>query len=111
MENSIANSSKPNGTAQELPAAAQTPLLERVAQGAHGTIDRLVDLAAPHAQRLEAGVSSANESLHERADRLRELGADWTGSVRSTVRERPLAALAAALTAGVFITLLLRSER
>jgi ElaB/YqjD/DUF883 family membrane-anchored ribosome-binding protein len=78
-------------------------LLDRVVQGAHETIDRLADSAAPHVQRLQQGMASASDSLHERADLARETGDEWAESLRGTVRDNPLAAVAAALVAGVLI--------
>jgi ElaB/YqjD/DUF883 family membrane-anchored ribosome-binding protein len=78
-------------------------LMQRVVQGAHATIDRLADSAAPHVQRLQASVSDANESVHERAGQARALGDEWTESLRVTVREHPLAAVGLALAAGLLI--------
>lgn len=86
----------------------QSDVLNRVVQGAHHTIDRLAETAAPHVQRLEQGVSSASESLHQRADHVREVGDEWAESLRSTVRENPLAALATALAVGVLIARITR---
>ena len=114
MDDSITNSDTPAtgaGPGPEVPPAAQPHWLERVVKAAHDAIDRLAELAAPHAQRLEEGVSSANETLHERADQAREVGQEWADSARSTVRAHPLAAVAAALVAGAVIARLLRPGR
>ncbi len=78
-------------------------VLARVVQGAHDTIDRLADSAAPHVQRLSEGMTSANEMVHTRADQVRDMGDEWAESLRCTVRENPLAAVAAALAIGVII--------
>ena len=86
----------------------QSDVLNRVVQGAHQTIDKLAETAAPHVQRLEQGVSSASETLHARADHAREVGDEWAESLRTTVRENPLAALATALAVGVLIARLTR---
>lgn len=113
MDNTIPDPDAPDrddGAMPPVPPPAQPHLLERVVQAAHGTIDRLAALAAPHAQRLEEGVSSANELLHQRADQARVLGLECAESVRGTVREHPLAALATALVAGALIARLLRSR-
>ena len=93
------------------PPAAQPPLMERVVQGAHETIDRLAERAAPHVQQLQDSVSETNTMLHERVDQARELGAEWTETLRSTVREHPVAALATALAAGVLIARLTQPSR
>ena len=110
------NSSTPaqnpgNGTMKEPPPAAQPQLLERVTEGAHQTVDRLAEALAPQAQYLEETVAGANEALHERADEVRALSDQWLGQLRSAVREHPLTAMATALSAGLLIASLLRSER
>ncbi|MCD0416571.1 hypothetical protein LOC51_05030 [Rubrivivax sp. JA1024] len=86
----------------------QDELLQRVVQGAHETIDRLADRAAPHVSRLHDGVHDAQERLHAKADALRETGDEWTESLRETVREHPIAAIATALAVGVLIARLTR---
>lgn len=88
--------------------AAAVPLLDRVVRGAHDTIDRLAETAAPHVQKLEATVGSAGEQLQANAERARELGDEWTESLRCTVRDNPLAAVAVALVAGALIARLVR---
>ena len=75
----------------------------RVVQGAHETVDRLAETAAPHVQRLTEGVEHASETLSARADQARDVGDEWAESLRTTVRENPLAAIATALVAGVLI--------
>lgn len=111
MDDTLPKSDIPaDGAAKDVPPALQPHLLERVVQGAHETIDRLAERAAPHAQRVEEGVARANELLHERADEARELSQEWVDSLRNTVREHPLAALAAAVAAGMLIARLMRSD-
>ena len=85
------------------PLRGENDLLARVVQGAHDTIDRLAESAAPRVQRLQEGVSSANEVLHSRADQARDMGDEWAESLRCTVRENPLASVAAALAIGIVI--------
>jgi len=89
------------GTGSVGPASGD--LLNRVVESAHQAIDRMADSAAPHVQRLQQGMSSASETLHERAGQAREMGDEWADSLRSTVRENPLAAVATALVVGVLI--------
>lgn len=83
-------------------------VLERVVQGAHQAIDSLAETAAPHVQRLEEGLHSAGGTLHTRVDQAREIGDEWADSLRVTVRENPLAAVATALAVGVLIARLTR---
>ena len=81
----------------------QSDVLSRVVQGAHQTIDRLAESAAPHVQRLEQGVTTASDTLHARADQAREVSDEWAENLRSTVRENPLASVAAALAIGLLL--------
>jgi ElaB/YqjD/DUF883 family membrane-anchored ribosome-binding protein len=85
------------------PSATSDDLMRRVVQGAHATIDRLADTAAPAVSRLQEGVHVAGDKLHAGAEHARELGDEWTESLRTTVREHPLASVAVALAAGVLI--------
>lgn len=71
-------------------------MLARVVQGAHQTIDRLAESAAPHVHRLSEGLDS-------RSGQVREMSEEWTESLRTTVREHPLAAVATALAVGMLI--------
>jgi ElaB/YqjD/DUF883 family membrane-anchored ribosome-binding protein len=77
-------------------------------QGAHQTIDRLAEQAAPHVQRLEEKLTGADDVLHERADQLREVGEGYVRSLRESVRENPLAAVGAALVLGLLVARLTR---
>jgi ElaB/YqjD/DUF883 family membrane-anchored ribosome-binding protein len=90
------------------PAQDAQDLMGRVVHGAHETIDRLADTAAPHVQRLQEGMSSASEAMESRAGQLRETGAEWAESLRTTVRENPLAALASAVAVGLVVARLTR---
>lgn len=96
-----------------LPGAQKTPepaveLMGRVVRGAHETIDRLADSAAPTVRQIGQSLSSAEETLHAKTDQLRETRDAWTESLRSTVRGSPLAAIAAALVVGAVIARLRR---
>jgi phosphoribosylcarboxyaminoimidazole (NCAIR) mutase len=71
----------------------------RVVQSAHRTVDRLAEAAAPQVQRLQEGLAAAGD----RTDHLRELGDEWAESLRTTVREHPIASLVAALAVGMII--------
>ena len=110
MDNNYSNpvSAPPDGsTANGLKAGDGTgqhkDVLAQVVQGAHNTVDRLAETAAPHVQRLQEGVNSASEMLQSRTDQAREVGDEWAESLRTTVREHPLASLAAALAIGMVV--------
>jgi len=76
-------------------------LIGRIAQTAHETIDRLADTAAPHVSRLQESLSA--DTLHQRADQMRDMRDEWAESLRATVRENPLAAVGVALAVGVLV--------
>ncbi|HEY6133910.1 MAG TPA: hypothetical protein VIW70_08035 [Rubrivivax sp.] len=79
-------------------------MLGRIVRGAHETVDRVAAKAAPVVEQVKGGVNHASEVAHARADQMTQLGDEWTQSLRSTVREHPLAALAVALAVGVVIS-------
>jgi hypothetical protein len=83
-------------------------LTDRMAQGAHHTIDRLAESTAPHLQRLEEVVAGAGVQLKNQARQARDTGDLWAEGLRSTVRHNPLAALAAALAIGALISRITR---
>lgn len=83
-------------------------VLSRVVQGAHSAIDRMAETAAPAVQRIQDGVQTAGDTLSRKADDARELGDEWAESLRCTVRDHPLAAVATALAVGVLIARLSR---
>ena len=87
-------------------AAGTDDLIGRIAQSAHETIDRLAETAAPHVNRLQENLSG--DALHQRADEMREWRDEWTDSLRSSVRENPLAAVGVALAVGFLIARLSR---
>ena len=93
----------PSPTTTTATGQAHSDSFERVVQGAHHTIDRLAETAAPHVQRLQDSVATAGETLHSRAHQVREVGDEWADSLRNTVRENPLAAVLTALAVGVLI--------
>ena len=84
-------------------AVHQQALTDRMAQGAHHTIDRLAETAAPHVERFEDAVSGASLRLKNQARQAREAGDEWVDGLRVTVRRNPLAAVAAALAVGALI--------
>lgn len=95
----------------EKASSAAVGLLNNAVQGAHNTIDRLADSAAPAVQQLGERVAAAGETMHAKTDQLRETRDEWVGSVRSTVRANPLASVAAAFALGALIARLIRGTR
>ncbi len=96
-----------------LPGAEKTPapaddLMSRVLLGAHDGIDRLADGAAPAVRQLSDSVAEAGDALHAKADQLRARRDEWADGLRGTVRNNPLAAVAAAVALGALIVRLTR---
>lgn len=89
-------------------AVPRPAVVDRLAQGAHEAIDHLADSLCAQARRARETFGHAGEKAQERAAHWRESGDEWTESVRCTVRENPLTALATALVAGLLIARLCR---
>ena len=99
-----------------LPGSEKAPpaavgMLKHAVQGAHDTIDRLADSAAPAVRQLGESVAAAGETLHAKTDQLRERRDEWVGGVRDTVRTNPLVSVAAAFALGALIARLIRITR
>jgi ElaB/YqjD/DUF883 family membrane-anchored ribosome-binding protein len=95
-------------TPQDQQPSAAAELLTRVVKGAHETIDQIAERATPPLEQLAQGLSQTGEALHDKAEQWRTTGDEWAESLRGSVREHPLAALAAALAVGVVIARLAR---
>ncbi|MDL2339600.1 MAG: hypothetical protein QFE16_17340 [Pseudomonadota bacterium] len=67
------------GDAAAAPAAID--LMQRVVQGAHDSIDRLADAAAPTVQRWGESAESAEAALQQKADELREIPEAWSETI------------------------------
>lgn len=102
----VPNTSMLPGT--EKPRTVAAGFLKHAVQGAHATIDRLADGAAPVIQQLDDGFSASQEALHAKTDQLRDMRDAWTEGVRNTVRSNPLTSIAAALALGLVIARLNR---
>lgn len=98
--------SAPNTPVAEPPPAPASgdDLMSRMVAGAHQTIDRLAESAAPAVERLQ----EAGDQVGARAGQLQDLGDEWTESLRDTVRQHPLTSVAVALAAGVLLARVMR---
>jgi ElaB/YqjD/DUF883 family membrane-anchored ribosome-binding protein len=94
--------------AQDPHSSATAEMMTRVVKGAHETIDRIAEKATPPLEQLEQGLAQTGEVLHDKAEQWRMTGDEWAESLRDTVREHPLAAVAAALAVGVVVARLTR---
>lgn len=95
-------------TPQDKQHSATAEMMTRVVKGAHETIDHIAERATPTLEQLEQGLTQTGEVLHDKAEQWRTTGDEWAESLRGSVREHPLAALAAALAVGVVIARLTR---
>ena len=66
-------------------------------------MDRIADKAIPAVERLRGTYNDAADSLKHKADQAADLKDEWTESLRSAVREHPLAAIGTALALGVLL--------
>ena len=105
-----ATGSSGNGGATSVDAGKPNDVMNQVVQMAHDTIDKLAERAAPKVQRIQEGVAQTNQMLHDGAGNLRDMGDEWTDTLRCTVRENPLTALAAAAAVGMLLAYLMRSS-
>jgi len=103
---SSASSTATSGTGPSSTAAAD--LVNRVADKAHATIDKLATTAVPAAEQLQKSLEDTNSMLHDRADRLRATGNEWCDGLRANVREHPLMAVGTAVAVGMLIARLTR---
>lgn len=92
-------------------ALQQPPLTNRMAQGAHHTIDKLAETAAPHIERIEGALTGATGQLKLRARQAREKGEEWADDLRSSVRRNPISAVVTAMAIGALIARITRSAR
>ena len=88
--------------------SATADMMTRAVKGAHETIDRMAERATPPLAQIEHGLAQTGEVLHDKAEQWRATGDEWAESLRGSVREHPLAAVAAALAVGVVIARLVR---
>jgi ElaB/YqjD/DUF883 family membrane-anchored ribosome-binding protein len=95
-------------TAGSSTSSGGADVMSRVVRTAHDTIDRLADRAAPHVRRVQEGVSGSGEKVSDQMEHWRETSDEWAESIRETVREHPIGALATALVAGMLIARLTR---
>jgi ElaB/YqjD/DUF883 family membrane-anchored ribosome-binding protein len=105
--------SRPVGAADaaiDQAADAERDVMRRVVQGAHEAVDRIADKAIPAVERLRGTYNDAAESLKERADQALDLKDEWTESLRTAIREHPIAAVGTALALGVILARLTASN-
>ena len=91
-------------------SAGSSDPMNRVVQGAHQAVDRIAERAAPVVERLKSHMSGASDSMHTSVEQWSAMQDEWVETARTTVREHPIASLAAAVAAGVVLSKLLSSR-
>ena len=84
-----------------------TGKIDKLANTAHKAIDQIADKAEPARGRLHAGVDQAATAMKDRTDRLGRTQDEWVESLRSCVRDHPIASITTAVAVGVLIDKLL----
>jgi ElaB/YqjD/DUF883 family membrane-anchored ribosome-binding protein len=84
--------------------------IDRVKQGAHDTIGQLAERAKPAMERLgssaesvKSSVDEASRAIRARAGEMQATSDDWMQTLRSTIREHPIAAVAVAVSVGMVL--------
>lgn len=89
-------------------APAAVGLLNNAVQGAHNTLDRFADSAAPVVRQMGEDVAAAEEALHAKTIQLRHTRDEWAEGMRSTIRRKPLVCVAWAFALGAVIARITR---
>ncbi|MDN3921542.1 hypothetical protein [Roseateles violae] len=79
-----------------------------MAESAHQKIEQVAQQVGPKVDQLQQGLDNAGQAVQQQAEHLRDICADWTESLRGSVREHPLAALATAAALGMLLARLSR---
>ena len=91
-------------------AKASEDFVRRLVQGAHSAIDRLADAAGPTVDRITGALSNPSAKASGLLEQAGGKKDEWIGEVRDIVRERPIAAIAVALAAGLLYAKLTSSQ-
>lgn len=94
----------------QAPAQAAKPMIDSVVRDVHDTVDRVAASAAPAVERLVGGVTGATDAAQQRAREVSEIGHEWAETLRTTVREHPLACVAVAVAVGVLVSRLASTD-
>lgn len=103
-------SGTPAGAQVPTPASG-SPLLDSAVRGVHETVDRVAAKVSPAIEQLVGSAHSATDSAQQRARELGETGHEWAETLRATVREHPLACVAAALAVGLLVSRIAAGDR
>jgi len=82
--------------------------VDRLSRTAHHAVDRVAERAGPTVDRMRNAASHASEMVGSSIDSLTTMQDEWTASLRSQVRERPLVVLGLAIITGLLIGRLTR---
>ncbi len=103
-------SASSSGVSARVDSALNGERVQRVAQSAHDVVDRMAERAVPAVERLRTGLLDARDAVKVRADNLSVMQDEWVTQCRTSVREKPLTAVAIGVVAGMFLSRLLSSR-
>ena len=83
-------------------------LMNNAVQGAHQSLDRFAQNAAPVVRHLGDSVAAAADALQAKTEQLREKRDEWADGARTNVRSKPLVSVVAAFTLGFLIARITR---
>jgi len=92
-----------------VPSSVSAPVVDRFARGAHDAVDRVADTASSALGRVRSGVTDTLSSVGDKVQDLSSSRERWAEDCRQVVRDHPLAAVGAGLTAGYLIARWLRA--
>ena len=95
------------GIAARVDSTLNGETVNRVARSAHDVVDRMAERAVPAVERLRSGLLDARDAVKVRADNLSVMQDEWLTQCRTSVREKPLTAVAIGVVAGMFLSRLL----
>ncbi len=104
------STSMSSGIAARVDSTLNGERVQRVAQSAHDVVDRMAERAVPAVERLRTGLLDARDAVKVRADNLSVIQDEWLTQCRTSVREKPLTAVAIGVVAGMFLSRLLSSR-
>ena len=98
----------PNASGTDSDQRTATEFVARVADSLHDGVDQLSAAAAPVAQQLDDGITAVEVEFHEELDVARDWSDQCAQSLRSSIREHPLAAMGTAFMIGLLLARLAR---
>ena len=85
--------------------------VDRMKQGARDAVEQVSEKAGPAMDKLKSGMESVKSSVDEATERVKAraedmglMSEDWMRTLRTTVRDHPVASIAVAVAAGMLLS-------